>query len=176
MRKLFKSLILSAMLLMLAMESQAQCDVTRCVGENLILNGTTNATQPQYTWTAPLAFTGQATAQITFTALPVGNFTVGLSVVDLATGCVNDTIFNVCVQEGVASLVLPEICVNEPCIPISGGSGAGVYTIGGVTVTQLCPSDAGALVTFTSTSGTCPGTATATFNVNPLPTIGISAQ
>ena len=148
----------------------AQCDVTKCVGESLVLNHTTTASNPTFFWQAPLAFTGQGTGVITFAALPQGNFQAILQITDGLTGCTSSDTINVCVNQDAPSLVLPEICADAPCIPVSGGSSAGTYTINGVPITQLCATDAGQVVTFTS-SGNCPGTATATFNVLPLPTV-----
>jgi hypothetical protein len=71
-------------------------------------------------------------------------------------------------------VTLPALCANEPCVPVSGGSGVGTYLINGVPITQLCPSDNGQTITFTSSGSGCPGTATAVFNVNPVPVIGVT--
>jgi hypothetical protein len=149
---------------------KSQCDVTRCIGENLSLNHTTTALNPTFLWQAPLPFTGQTTGNIQFTSLPVGNFQVILTVTDGVTGCSNSDTINICVNQGFATLLLPQICQGDPCIPVSGGSGTGIYTINGIVITQLCESNNGQTVTFTS-NGACPGTATAVFNVNPKPNV-----
>lgn len=153
----------------------AQCDVSKCIGDSLILSGITNAVNPQFTWSVNpvVVFSGQSTAQIIFENLQVGDFTVSLSVVD-DNGCTNDTSLNICVLQGIATLNLPTICQGDPCIPVSGGSSNGIYQINGVDINQLCESNDGQVVTFISTEGNCPGTTTSTFNVNPRPTITIT--
>lgn len=166
--------------LLIALNSIAygQCDITKCINESLTANSTTSAANPTYLWSvAPtLGFTGQGTSSIAVASVGsvIGNYTFTLTVTDGVTGCTNTESFVLCVQQGTATLTLPQICSTDPCIPVSGGSGVGIYEINGVPVTQLCASDAGATVTFTSTSGTCPGVATATFTVNPQPTLTIT--
>ena len=170
--------LLLPILIALSTIAHGQCDITKCINESLTANSTTSAANPTYLWAiAPaLGFTGQGTASIAVADVGaiVQNYTFTLTVTDGITGCTNTETFVLCVQTGVATLTLPQICSTDPCIPVSGGSGVGIYEINGVPVTQLCASDAGALVTFTSTSGTCPGVATATFTVNPQPTLTIT--
>jgi hypothetical protein len=169
---------LTILLLAFALASTAQCDVTKCVNELMVANSTTTAAQPTYLWAiAPtLGFTGQGTASISVADVGsiVQNYTITLTVTDGITGCQNTDTYVLCVQQGTATLTLPTLCANEPCIPVSGGSGTGTYFLNGNSITQLCPSDNGQTITFTSSGSGCPGTATAVFNVNPVPTIGVT--
>jgi hypothetical protein len=167
-----KKLLLLFVFVLISFIVKSQCDINRCIGENLSLTHNTTASSPIFSWQSSLPFTGQGTGTIQFTSLPVGNFQAILTVTDGITGCTNSDTINVCVIQGVATLVLPQICQGEPCIPVSGGSGVGVYTINGVVVTQLCEANDGQTVTFTS-NGACPGVATDVFNVNPKPNVTI---
>ena len=175
-----KKSILSLIFSLLTVFAYSQCDVTKCVNESMVANSTTTAAQPTYLWAiAPtLSFTGQGTASINVADVGaiVQNYTITLTVTDGVTGCQNTDTYVLCVQQGTATLTLPTLCANEPCIPVSGGSGAGTYLINGVPITQLCPADNGQTITFTSSGSGCPGTATAVFNVNPVPVIGVSFQ
>ena len=174
----FKSAWASILFLAFALTSSAQCDVTKCVNESMVANSTTTAANPTYLWdiSPALTFTGQGTASINVADVGaiVQNYTITLTVTDGVTGCQNTDTYVLCVQQGTATLTLPTLCANEPCIPVSGGSGTGTYLINGVPITQLCPADNGQTITFTSSGSGCPGTATATFVVNPLPTIGVT--
>jgi hypothetical protein len=162
-------------LLFLSSLLSAQCDTTLCAGDALTLSHTTTAQNPTFFWDSPIAFSGQNTGSIIIAGMPIGSFNVTLTITDGVTGCVNSDTISICVIQGVASLNLPEICEDSPCIPIVGGTGSGTYFINNVPVTQLCPSDAGQTVTFVST-GNCPGTATDVFAVNPKPSVTIIPQ
>jgi hypothetical protein len=90
--------------------------------------------------------------------------------------CNGDTkIFQVVVNTGVASLAnFQPVCANNSQFQLTGGSPAGgTYSGTGVSGNQFNPTTAGVgthTITYTVNSGGCPGIATNTITVNPLPT------
>jgi hypothetical protein len=183
-----KNSIFTTLFLLLTMAAFSQPCLQKCTGDgggftaqNLATNAPFDAATHTIVWasTAPNAFTGQGTNQITWALISAtaGNFTGSYTVTNNLSGC--DTTINFCIDVILPTpptLNLTDICFsNASGVPIGVGVPAGgVYTdaLGNV-VTQILPSMVGQTITYTTTSGGCSGSATDIVIGLPSPTGGI---
>jgi hypothetical protein len=140
---------------------------------------TINVPGNTYTWTvaAPGVITsGQGTNQITVNWGAANPGLISTAVTVFATnaaGCVSPPVLlDVFVLNIIPTIVPVTLCVNAPCVTLSGTPVGGTWSGVGVSGNQFCPSVAGTSnVLYTYSLSGCTFTANTTVTINPLPTI-----
>jgi len=172
--------LLIFLLFILPFVSKAQVD-TVCFHSTTNTYSVINIPSNTYTWTVAspgVIVNGQGTNQITVNWGTVNPGLITNAVSVFATnsfGCVSPPVdIDVFVLNIVPTIVPINLCLNTPCITLSGTPPGGTWSGIGVSGNQFCPSTAGVgstTVIYTYSLGGCTFTATTTAVVNPLPTI-----
>jgi len=135
---------------------------TICAGQTATLTASGAST---YTW-LPGSVGGS-----TYTTAPVANSTY--TVMGTSGTCTGQATASVTISSGVGITVNnPTICVGQTATLTAGGATSYTWMPGGATTNTISVSPASTSVyTVNGTSGTCPGSQTATVTVNSLPVI-----
>jgi len=169
---------LMLLLIIAPLISKAQVD-TVCYRSNVSTYQVVNVPGNTYSWTVAspgLIVSGQGTNAIVVnwgSATP-GLISNGVSVFATSSdGCPGPLVdLDVYVLNITPSVSPVNLCLNAPCVNLTGTPAGGVFSGNNIANGQFCPTTVGnSIITYTYSLGGCIFTATATATVNPLATI-----